>query len=303
MKALHYSNQVDLLLSILGNFVEHPEIALKGGTAINLFLLNMPRLSVDIDLTFLPILPREESLRSITNVFEQAQEKILKRRDIRAEIKCTKDGVPKQMLIRRNETTVKVEINLILRGAVYEPSILPISKNTLDQYGKEMSVRCLSFEDLYAGKFCAALDRQHPRDLFDIYYFNKKYELTERLKNAFIVYLLSSNRPVHEIIRPSLLNQKEVFLKEFDSMADEKITYKMLEDVRSNFIDTINNSLSENDKKFILSFEQGQPNWHLFPLDKIQEFPAIKWKLHNISQMDASKRSNSVEQLSKKLGI
>lgn len=40
MKALHYSNQVDLLLSILGNFVEHPEIALKGGTAINLFLLN-----------------------------------------------------------------------------------------------------------------------------------------------------------------------------------------------------------------------------------------------------------------------
>ena len=141
MKDFHYSNQVDLLLSVLGNFVEYPEIALKGGTAINLFLLNMPRLSVDIDLTFLPILPREETMRSIAKIFEEAQAKILKSRELRAEIKCTTDGIPKQMLIRRNDTTVKVEINLILRGSVYESSFLPISKKALDQYGKEMSVR------------------------------------------------------------------------------------------------------------------------------------------------------------------
>ncbi|TCQ91865.1 nucleotidyltransferase AbiEii toxin of type IV toxin-antitoxin system [Rahnella sp. JUb53] len=57
-----YYRQVQLLLQLLPFIAKHDCFALKGGTAINLFIRNFPRLSVDIDLVYLPVLDREESL-------------------------------------------------------------------------------------------------------------------------------------------------------------------------------------------------------------------------------------------------
>ena len=50
-----YSDQVALLMSVIPAVAEESCFALKGGTAINLFIRDLPRLSVDIDLTYLPV--------------------------------------------------------------------------------------------------------------------------------------------------------------------------------------------------------------------------------------------------------
>src|SRR5690606_36532122 len=60
-----YRAQVELLIRCLPAVANAPDFALKGGTAINLFLRDMPRLSVDIDLTYLPITDRANALTDI----------------------------------------------------------------------------------------------------------------------------------------------------------------------------------------------------------------------------------------------
>ena len=231
-RSIIYSKQVDLLLSILGDVVKSPDIALKGGTAINLFLLDLPRLSVDIDLTFLKVLPREASLEAISFALNEMAQRLSIYPLVETTLNYTTDGLPKQLLVKRENVSVKIELNLVLRGAVYDPVILKSCQRAKDLYGKELSIQCLSFEDLYAGKFCAALDRQHPRDLFDVYYFFEKFKFTEKLKNAFLVYLISTSRPVHEVIQPSLIDQRALYKQEFESMTDETITYAQLEQAR-----------------------------------------------------------------------
>src|SRR6266404_9139176 len=60
-----YRRQVALLVEVMPFVSAETDFALKGGTAINLFVRDMPRLSVDIDLTYLPVAPRPESLSAI----------------------------------------------------------------------------------------------------------------------------------------------------------------------------------------------------------------------------------------------
>lgn len=221
----HYSKQVDLLLTVLSDVMRSPDIALKGGTAINLFLLDMPRLSVDIDLAYLKILPREDSLKAMHDVITEIAERLSSYPNLKVETKYTQDRLPKQILVKQNDISIKIELNLVIRGAVFDPIPLEICEKARTLYKKEITVQGLSFEDLYAGKFCASLDRQHPRDLFDVLCFFEKFALTEKLKNAFLVYLLSTSRPIHEILQPSLLDQQAIYESEFESMTDEPITY------------------------------------------------------------------------------
>ena len=61
----HYVNQVRLLLGVLPEIAAEEVFALKGGTAINLFYRDMPRLSVDVDLTYLPTVDRDTALKDM----------------------------------------------------------------------------------------------------------------------------------------------------------------------------------------------------------------------------------------------
>ena len=66
-----YFDQVRLLLSVLPDIAREDAFALMGGTAINLFYRDMPRLSVDIDLTYLPVHDRERSLKDIDETLDR----------------------------------------------------------------------------------------------------------------------------------------------------------------------------------------------------------------------------------------
>jgi predicted nucleotidyltransferase component of viral defense system len=297
-----YKDQVSLLLSVVTEAVSDERIALKGGTAINLFIENMPRLSVDIDLCYLPIQPREKALKSIDNIMRATGAELSKEPGVLTQINKTTEGMAKQVLVQKGRSSVKIEINYVLRGCVYDPKILPLCQNAQDIFKTYTEVRCLSIEDIYAGKFCAALDRQHPRDLYDVMVFFLKNKFTEKLKKAFLVYLISGNRPISEMIQPTLLDQRELYENEFKGMTDSPVAYEELEKTRTHLIHQIKDSLTQADNDFLISFKSGEPIWSYFEdLDHIKNMSAVQWKLQNIRKMAPVKHKESLQKLSKKL--
>jgi len=169
MKDTIFFRQAELLLRILPLIHREEAFALKGGTAINFFVRDLPRLSVDIDLTYLPVNERDFALNDIRNALIRISGEIQKR------IPGTKvtlrkihgADVLRGMVVEREGVTVKIEPNLVMRGSVYPPEVRALSRNAQQVFELSVQSRLLSIEELYAGKICAALDRQHPRDFFD----------------------------------------------------------------------------------------------------------------------------------------
>jgi predicted nucleotidyltransferase component of viral defense system len=196
-----YENQVDLLLEVLPILAGHSEFAIKGGTALNLFYLDLPRLSVDIDLCYLPIKDRTESFFDIHRILGQMKDQIGRTLGFNVQANHPLDGKREARLVVSKESVViKIEPNYILRGSLFDPRTMEISEVVQARFEKSATALLLDHSDLYGGKFCAALDRQHPRDLFDVHHYFKKNTITTPVKDAFIFYLLSHNRPMHELL-------------------------------------------------------------------------------------------------------
>jgi predicted nucleotidyltransferase component of viral defense system len=305
MKDTVFFKQAELLLRILPLIYKQDVFALKGGTAINFFVRDLPRLSVDIDLTYLPVNDRNSALNEIRSMLLLISEGIKKRipgtRIIPKRIHGT-DNI-RGLVVEREGITIKIEPNLVLRGSVYPPEIKMLSKKAQDLFELSLQSRVLSPYDLYAGKICAALDRQHPRDLFDIHLFLKSEGLKTEIRKAFVVYLVSHPRPMFEILSPQPIDMKDVFEKEFKGMIAESITFEALETARNELVEILREELTSNERRFIVSVKQGKPNWDLIELKGIKDLPAVKWKLLNISRMDPVKNQKAVHKLRDYLGV
>jgi predicted nucleotidyltransferase component of viral defense system len=196
-----YGRQVALVVKTLPIVAQEGCFALKGGTAINLFLRDMPRLSVDIDLAYLPVAPRDESLRAI----DEAMRRIAAGLRDRLRGSTVNESMLKgeravyKLVVSHDHAQIVVEVTPVLRGCVFEAEARRVSAVVEEEYGFA-EIRTLSFADLYGGKIVAALDRQHPRDLFDVHDLLSKEGIDDRLREAFVVYLISHNRPMHEVL-------------------------------------------------------------------------------------------------------
>ena len=126
---------------------------------------------------------------------------------------------------------------------MFAPHRRRVSTAVEDAFGFAETV-VVSFEDLYGSKIVAALDRQHPRDLFDIKQLYENEGLTDDLFRVFLVYLASSSRPPHELLNPNLRDLETVFTKEFDGMTALPVTVSELEMVRDTLIQDIKRRLS-----------------------------------------------------------
>lgn len=276
-----YKDRVSLLLDILPIVAKRKCFALKGGTALNLFIWEMPRLSVDIDLVYLPISDRDEALKDISanlTIIKDELEKILRIKVVltdNAKLVCSKGG-----------TIVKVEVNTIIRGSLFDVEEIEVVDAVQDEFGKFAAISVLNKAEIYGGKICAALDRQHPRDIFDVSKIldEGKGDFNEKIKEAFMFYLLSHNRPINEILFSRINDKKADFKNQFEGMAKEKFDYEDFIKISKLLREKISNLFSDNDKKFILSFKQGKPEWSLFVKD-ISQYPSIKWKLANINNL------------------
>lgn len=296
-----FFKQMDLLLEVLPFVGLENNFALKGGTAINLFLRNLPRLSIDIDLTYTPIEDRDTSLKKISEGMIAIEENLKSKAGLNV-IRSYLDKTPVvcKLLIQRKDVRIKLEINLVLRGHVYPCEQRVSCEKALGFFSREVTLRTLSFEDVYAGKLCAALDRQHPRDLFDVQMLMQNEGISDSLWVAFLVYLSSGDRPIHEMIAPNRIDIRSKFNNEFLDMSGESVSITELEQSREALIKNVNDRLKLNGADFLVSLLQGEPDWTLLNVAHANQLPGIKWKLLNIRKMNVQKQK---EQLKKFIEI
>jgi len=296
-----YVNQVQTLIEILPFALADKRMALKGGTAINLFYRDLPRLSVDIDLCYLPLEDRQTTFRNIHQILGDLSATLTERLGATVTSNFPLDGKREAKLHAVvNGIEIKIEPNYIIRGSLFEPQLLPLSQRTSEKFQREVKVNCLSIADTYGGKICAALDRQHPRDLFDVKLLLENEGIITAVKESFMYYLLSHNRPINEVLDPRLKDITQQYNGEFSEMSFQHVTLDELESARVQLIADVNASLTEADKVFLLSFVSNDPDWARFNHPEIQNFPSVKWKLFNQKKMNshnAKKYNNALEQV------
>lgn len=286
-----YQQQVALLMRVLPLVAEEKAFALKGGTAINLFVRALPRLSVDIDLTYLPVEDRTASLKAI----EAAMLRIaaaIERRIRGAKVtpsRLDKEKTVTKLIVRAADTQIKIEVTPVLRGCVYEPIMMTVTAPVEAAFGFA-EIQTVSFADLYAGKIVAALDRQHPRDLFDVRDLLANEGISEELRLAFLVYVLSHPRPMAEILNPKRKAIEDEFRRGFEGMTTEPIPLDELLAAREAIIDVMVGQMPDHHRQFLLSFKQGPADWALVDLPNVQTLPAVQWKQQNLDKLPAEKR-------------
>lgn len=289
-----YKKQVSLLLDILPDVAKEDVFALHGGTAINLFCLNMPRLSVDIDLTYIPVSEnRNVDLQNIRFALERIKERLRKRIPAIRFSDSVRNGEELKLICITSDALVKIEVNQINRGVIAAPDLVVLCDKAQQSFDKFCEVRTVSKKQLWGGKIIAALDRQHPRDLFDIRNLINEIGYSNEIKDGFLFFLLCSKRPVFELLSPRLLNQYAVFESQFNGLTDNSFGYDEFEKTRDNLIKMVKESLTAEDKEFILEFSKGKPDWTKVDYSK---FPAVQWKLLNINKLKNSNQKKYTEQ-------
>ena len=293
-----YYEQAKLLTRIFDPVFTGTEFALRGGTAINFFFRNMPRYSVDLDLTYIKVAPRAESLRAISEGLRSMSERI-KRALPGSEIeeyKGTDSNIVEKLYVYNDNTKIKIETSTTIRGTIYSCEERPLCSKASEAFNAFATARTLSFAEIYGSKICAALDRQHPRDIYDIMLLLKNEGITERVRKAFLVYLISHNRPIAELLLPKLSDMKPSFENEFAGMADDA-DYSELVVYREKLVKEINEKLKTEEKLFLLSFKKGKPEWNLLGVAGVKDLPAVNWKLENLNRMKKEKHEKAVEKL------
>lgn len=301
MEKAIYRRQVALLLNVLPEITKERCFALHGGTAINLFVRDMPRLSVDIDLIYVPVEDRASSLTNIRAALSRIKERI---ESAVANVRVTDRSDAGKLLISQFDYVVKVEVNLVGRGTLAEPVEMTLCAKAQEEFEAFCVVPVVPVGQLYGGKICAALDRQHPRDLFDVkYLFERQQGLSGEIKTGFLLALVSSERPIHEVVDPHFLDQRAALENQFAGMSDEEFTYEEFEAVRSSLLETIRRNLTDEDKRFLRGIKRLNPVWDKYDFER---FPAVQWKLQNLQKLrdnNPQKYREQCESLEKALGV
>lgn len=296
-----YEGQVRLLVSVLPLLADFPVFALKGGTAINLFVRDLPRLSVDIDLAFVPVASREESLAAIdTNLKGLAAAIRATNPRVRVFERVSTEGHVEKLGVEADGARIKVEVTPVLRGTVYDPVTMSVQEKVEATYGFAETL-VVSLPDLYAGKLVAALDRQHPRDLYDVQLLLANEGVDDRLRDAFVAYLLSSAKPLNTIVAPTRKDLAKVYEQEFVGMANEDVSLESLLAIREEMIAKMFGEMPEAHREFLVSFKAGQPDWSLVAVPGMKDLPAVKFREQKLAALDPDARAKQLEKLKRVL--
>jgi hypothetical protein len=225
-----YYRQVQLLLRIIPFVSRYDCFALKGGTAINLFVRDFPRLSVDIDLVFLPMMERQMALKTIKSHLDSLAASITANIENTRVVRSFQDKADAlRLLVERDGVQIKIELSPVLRGTVYTPRVIQVSEAIEEEFG------------------------------------------------------------FAELIRPKFKDISGVYEGEFRNMADQDIPLADLEAAREQLVNLINTTLTPQDRAFLLSFKNRTPNWALLGLTGVDQLPAVRWKLQNLTRMKPEK--------------
>lgn len=294
-----YREQVELLIRCLPEVQKQNCFALKGGTAINLFIRDMPRLSVDIDLVYIPIEPRAETLTNIEDALNKIANDIEKSIPGSTITKLSKQNHLNKLFIKHDGVTVKIEPNIVQGGLIFETEEKVLCEHAENEFEASVTATTIAEAELYGSKITAALDRQHPRDLFDVKLLLENEGITDDIRKSLIIYIASHPRPMSELLNPNLKNIEQEFHTQFQGMSGESIEFTELLAAREQLIHQINDDLTENERRFLLSIKIGEPEYSLIDTPNIEKLPAIQWKLQNINKMEKLKHQGAIEELKK----
>lgn len=280
-----YKPQVDLLLQTIPFIAKETIFALKGGTAINLFVCDMPRLSVDIDLTYIPIDDRETALKNISDGLARIKADLEHSIPNISVTAASREGQDVKINCQMPGAQIKIEVNTTTRGNIRPTRIMRLHPFVEEAFGKFAAITVVSHGELYGGKICAALDRQHPRDLFDVKLLLENEGFTDEIKEGFLVALISHMRPISDVISPNFTDQQQSFETQFAGMANIPFSYYDYERTRQKLVSVIHSRLTITDRLFLMGFKEGNPDWEKLSAGNTKLLPAVQWKLQNIEKL------------------
>lgn len=291
---LIYAQKVELLLRLVPMVMDERVFAVHGGSAINLFLKNLPRYSVDIDLTYIPLADRATSINDINVHLKSISDKA--KRAIKG-MHITPKFDTCKLLCEYQGRQVKIEVNQTKRGIVGgEVLTRPLSDKAQNEFSLYCEAKIVPLTLLYGGKIAAALSRQHPRDLFDVKYMDVPLG---NCREGLIFCLLGSDRPIHESLAPSFIDQRDAMANQFDGMTDIPFTYEEFEATPSKLVDDVKTLMTEADRKFLVSFETGQPEWEDYEFEYFKNYPSVQWKLLNLQKLAKQNPQKLAEEVAK----
>jgi predicted nucleotidyltransferase component of viral defense system len=277
-----YADTVRLLLTAAPDVFANDIFAMKGGTAINLFVQDMPRLSVDIDVVYTPWqTPREQALKAISDELDAIAGRLV-RLGLTTRKVNSRDLGDTKLLIENAESQVKVEVNVVFRGTVLPIERYPLSPKTADLFSVALELPVLAPAELYGRKLVAAMDRQHPRDLFDVLKMFDSGGLSDAAVECFVTYLAGHNRPTHEVL---FGNEKDIaheYHQHFVGMTTEPVSLDVLLETRARLREELPRQLTGRHKQFLTGLARAQPDWTLLQCSHASELPALRWKLGNL---------------------
>jgi predicted nucleotidyltransferase component of viral defense system len=289
-----YLDSARLLARVAPLVLVDDTFALKGGPA--LFVRDMPRLSVDLDLVFPDhTLPREQALERINEAIRQCAAR-LQRLGFQTHAPAIAESGETKLLVRRGGIEVKIEVNFVMRGVVHPVRTASLTSNAREMLQADLEIPVVSFEDVYGGKLVAAMDRQHPRDLFDVMQLFAHEGITAGIRRTFVVYLASHNRPVHEVLFPTLRDIRQEFENNFSGMTAEPVKLDALLAARERMVRELQQGLSANERRFLLSLVAAEPEWSLLGVPHLEQLPGPRWKLQNLEHLRKANARKFAEQ-------
>ncbi|WP_445496273.1 nucleotidyl transferase AbiEii/AbiGii toxin family protein [Photorhabdus sp. SF281] len=298
-----YARQVRLLMTALPHVAKESCFALKGGTAINLFVQDFPRLSVDIDLAYKSFADRDTDLVAINDALMRITESLNNRSGITA-IRQENKADEKRIIVNAADAQIKIEVSPVWRGLLLPPTEMPVCEQVEIEYGFT-TMNIVSPADLYGGKICAVLDRQHPRDLFDVLNMLEKPGLTREIFDGFLCYLAGHPRPIAELLAPNWDTARiaTLYAQEFSGMTQQKTSLESLLSVTTLLPKALKSHLTDRDRQFLLCYKQNTPDWSLYRYPEIQHLPAIRWKQRNLAVLNDKNPAKYAAAVSKLEGV
>ena len=280
-----YIETARLMLLVAPQVFRAPDFAMKGGTALNIFLHDMPRLSVDIDVAFTNhTASRGEALQTIRRELKALCER-LETLGVKGTPVGTEDSEDVKILVSRGTVNAKIEVNYNFRGTLIPPRAVRITESARRVFAADFSIPALAKEELYGGKLVAALDRQHPRDFFDVreMFFGGHFD--PGVVDCFVCYLAGHNRTVHDVLSSTDKNFSAIYEEQFVGMTARPVSISELEQARADLRAALDRHLQDRHKQFLLGLVRLEPEWDLMPFAHLRELPALKWKLLNLEQL------------------
>lgn len=291
-----YIATVRLLLDIAPAVFRSGQFAMKGGTALNLFVQDMPRLSVDIDVVFVDHTPDREAALAIIGVELRGIQQALQGRGFDVRLPGNAQGDEVRLSVSSADAQVKVEVNFVFRGTVLPVQSLPLVLGAQDLFTTAVTLPVLATPELYGSKLVAAMDRQHPRDMFDVMHMLQQFGWTPAVVDCFVAYLAGHNRPVHEVLFGPAKPLEPAFTNEFVGMTREDVALEALVNTQARLRYELPRQLTAQHREFLLSLVRGAPSWDLMPFNQLPALPAIRWKLQNLATLKTRNATRFAQQ-------